>query len=130
MEKRRTFLACKWLIMSARQKRGMGVAKKLAIDFIDSYNHQVCSVQSNAERVGVEGRVFYIFRVMRSRRSKIFTDWRMQTEPMLTFDGNCNTHRCVTGMTITHVTGMTITQLQLISHRICLFWNKVIPVCL
>ena len=27
--------------MSARRKRGIGTAKKLAIDFIDSYNHQV-----------------------------------------------------------------------------------------
>ncbi len=39
---RRTFMACRWIIQSVRQKdRGLGTAKKLAIDFLDGYNHQV-----------------------------------------------------------------------------------------
>ena len=34
----------KWLVMSARERRGIGMSRKMAIDIIDSYNHQVRTI--------------------------------------------------------------------------------------
>lgn len=63
-EHRRTFLACKWIIDSARQKRGIGVAKKLAIDFIDSYNHRGTAIKKKQDlhRLADANRAFTHFR--------------------------------------------------------------------
>lgn len=44
-EKRRQFLACKWIITSATQKRaGMNLVNKLAVDIMDTYNNKVIKI--------------------------------------------------------------------------------------
>ena len=42
--KRQQFLAIKWLIHAARDRSGNGMPKKLAAEFLDAFNNEVCTV--------------------------------------------------------------------------------------
>ena len=48
--KRQQFLAIKWLIHAARDRSGNGMPKKLAAEFLDALNNEVCILLSVESR--------------------------------------------------------------------------------
>ncbi|KAL5516466.1 hypothetical protein EMCRGX_G001803 [Ephydatia muelleri] len=61
---RQEFLAVKWLITAAREKPGHGMAKKLAAELLDAFNHQgaVIKRKQDLHRLAEANRAFAHFR--------------------------------------------------------------------
>lgn len=61
---RQEFLAIRWLITAAREKSGHGMAKKLAAELMDAFNHQgtVIKRKQDLHRLAEANRAFAHFR--------------------------------------------------------------------
>ncbi len=82
--KRRQFLASKWLITAARDRSGHNMAKKLATELLEAFNNQVIKRVTNTKLIAS----YLLFRVLPSKENKIYTDWLKLTEHLLIIDGD------------------------------------------
>ena len=60
---RKTFLAFKWILESAQQRKGMPMYKKLALELIDVYNNTGTAIKTkqNVEKMAEANRAFAHF---------------------------------------------------------------------